>query len=222
MLDFGGVLGLVHTEVGVAAAELLQKLRELAQNPVGVDHLVVVVHELVGAQQAAVLLVDGRKLHPLHLYLFQIFTGNHAVFHIGDGGLYRLDGALRGKFPALPPADLSDDGRLASSVLQQLKGLAALGALIGPNDSAAYSVNGAKLQPVGQGLAEKGGEAPGHIPGGGDGVGHGEDVLRRHALGDEVANAGDQYRGLAAARHCQQQNRSGEGLNGLFLLGVKI
>ena len=29
MLDFGGVLGLVHTEVGVAAAELLQKLRKL-------------------------------------------------------------------------------------------------------------------------------------------------------------------------------------------------
>ena len=29
VLDFGGVLGLVHTEVGVAAAELLQKLRKL-------------------------------------------------------------------------------------------------------------------------------------------------------------------------------------------------
>ena len=29
VLDFGGVLGLVYTEVGVAAAELLQKLRKL-------------------------------------------------------------------------------------------------------------------------------------------------------------------------------------------------
>ena len=94
VLDFGGVLGLVHTEVGVAAAELLQKLRELAQNPVGIDHLVVVVHELVGAQQAAVLLVDGRKLHPFHLYLFQVLARDHAVFYIGDGGLHRLDGAL--------------------------------------------------------------------------------------------------------------------------------
>ena len=188
----------------------------------GIDHLVVVVHELVGAQQAAVLLVDGRKLHPLHLYLFQIFTGNHAVFHIGDGGLYRLDGALRGKFPALPPADLPDNGRLASGVLQQLKGLAALGALIGPNDSVAHSVDGAKLQPVGQRLAEEGGEAPGHVPGGGDGVGHGEDVLRWDALGNQIADAGDQHRGLAAARYRQQQHRSGEGLNGLFLLGVKI
>ena len=155
-------------------------------------------------------------------YLFQILAGDHAVFHIGNGGLYRLDGALRGKFPALPPADLSDDGRLASDILQQLEGLAALGTLIGPNDSAAHSVDGAKLQPVGQRLAEEGGEAPGHIPGGGDGVGHGEDVFRRHALGDEVANAGDQHRGLAAARHCQQQHRSGEGLDGLLLLGVKI
>ena len=187
----------------------------------GVDHLVVVVHQLVGAQQAAVLLVDGRKLHPFHFYLFQILAGDHAVFHIGNGGLYRLDGALRGKFHALPPADLSDDGRLASDILQQLEGLAALGTLIGPNDSAAHSVDGAKLQPLCIRFSEHPRKPPAHIIRCRHRIGHYQDRLRCYSQAiDHIAQSADQYGGLTASWNRKKQYRTFRSLYRLHLLFV--
>ena len=223
VLDFGGVLGLVHAEILVLVLDRLQHPGKFPQNLKGVDHLVVVVHASPLAQGLDVAVVEGGKVHPFHLHLVQFLPGEHLVFHIGKGGFQRFDGAVRGELPCLRPVELPQQGGLLSAVLQQAEGGAAKDLLIVADDAAAHPVDGAEFQQLGGLLAEEAGETGPHVPGGGHRVGHGEDALRGHAPDvAQVADAGHQHRGLAAARHCQQQHRPLPCPHRSLLLGVEL
>ena len=69
------------------------------------------------------------------------------------------------------------------------------------DDSGAETVDGAECQPFRAFFSEKAHKSRPHIPGGGHGVGHSQDALRRDgAAVDHVPQSGHQHRGLPAAR----------------------
>ena len=222
VLDLGGVLGLVHAQIGVSPPPLLENLGIAPQNLIGVAQLIIVVHEPPLPQGLVVGLVDGREVDAVDVHAVQVGPAGQAVFYIGDGGLDGLDGGLRGVLLGEIAADLPDKGGLPSGVLQQIKGLLVHQLLAPADDGGAHPVDGAEGQPLRQLRPEEGGKAPAHIPGGGDGVGHGEDAPGVHPQPQhQVADAADQHGGLAAAGHRQQQHRAVHGLNGGLLLLVQ-
>ena len=119
-------------------------------------------------------------------------------------------------------ADLPDEGGLPAGVVQQIEGLLAHQLFAPADDGGAHPIDGAEGQLFRQLRAEEGGEALAHIPGGGDGVGHGEDAPGVHPQPQhQVADAAHQHGGLAAAGHRQQQHRPVHGLDGGLLLGIQ-
>ena len=222
VLDFRGVLGLIHAVIPVPVPNRPQNLRILPENLEGIDHLVVVIHQLSVPQGLAVGLIEGREVQALHLNFRQLLPLEHLVLHIGDGGLEALYGALRGKLIGLVPVEFPQQSALLAAVLQQAEGGAAHDPLIIADYPAAHAVDGAEAQPLCRLLAEAGGKPPLHIPGGRHGIGHGEDALRLDAPHvAHVAQPGHQDGGFAAARHCQQQHRPLRLLHRSLLLRVQ-
>ena len=62
VLDLRGVLGLIDTDVRVLLLEMLAQPREALQHGIGIDHLVVVIHELMLPELSIVCLIDPKKL----------------------------------------------------------------------------------------------------------------------------------------------------------------
>ena len=219
VLDPGGVLGLVQAEPAVAAAVVGQDLRLPAEDAQGKDHLVVKVHETAAAQIVLVLEVYGGKIHPLHRVAVDIGLGEHHVLAVGDVGPGLLDLLLGGKVAAGALEQVPENGIQVGVAVGQGEGLRALPPGIGVDDGGAQTVDGAEGELPCQVLPEEGGKPPGHVSGGGDGVGDGEDLLWRDATAvDEAAQPGHQYGGLAAARHRQQQHGTRSGPHRRFLL----
>ena len=134
-----------------------------------------------------------------------------------------LDLLLGGEVAAGALEQIPEDGVQVGVAVGQGEGLGALPAGIGMDDGGTQAVDGAEGELPGQVLPEEGGEPPGHVGGGGDGVGDGEDLPGRDpAAADEAAQPGHQHGGLAAARHRQQQGGSRSGQHrGLLLLAQR-
>ena len=168
--------------------------------------------------------VQGGKVgHTLHFHLRQLLLrGDHLVFYIGNGGLYRLDGALRGVFSSQTMVEGPNEGTLLGSLFHQGVGFPSGDALIAGDDAAAYSVNGAKLQPLGYLWPKEGGKALPHVLSSRYRVGHGENGLWGNATPqDHISNSADQDGGLTAAWNGQQQHRAVQGLDGSLLLCIQ-
>ena len=134
MLDLGGVLGLIHAEVAVFLLKIRQDVPMAAENPGGVDHLVVVVHPPPLAEGGAVILIDPGHGEIVRLQLLHLLPGELAVFDVRNGGAEGLDGALCGKLPGGLAAELPHQGGKLPLVGDKLEGPAALHLLIPADD----------------------------------------------------------------------------------------
>ena len=126
MLDFGGVLGLIYTEVGIPRPKALQNVGVLAEDTQSKDHLVVVVHQAAAAQKVLVTLVDGGKVHAVHLVLLDFLLSEHLVFAVCNVGTGLFDLKLTGKVDAALDQQRFDHGIEHFLVVCQFKWLHAL------------------------------------------------------------------------------------------------
>ena len=221
VLDFGGILGLVHTEVGVFALEVGQDVGVPAENPQGKDHLVVVVHAAVALQILPVTEIDGGEIHPVHLNGPHLLIPQHAVLAAGDAGAHLLHLLLPRPLGPVGLHQPAHQGVQLPLIGPQSERLRPLGPGVVGDDGLADAVDGAEGQRAGVRLPKEGGKAPLHVPGGGYSVGDGEDAPRLHPQAvDEIAQPGHQGGGLAAARHRQQQGGPLGPEDGRLLLGI--
>ena len=222
VLNLGGVLGLVHADIGPPAAEVGQDVRVLAEDAAGENHLVVVVHASAAEQIVLVLEVHPGEVHPLHLVGVDLRFGKHHVLAVGDvgaGGLYQ---ELAGEGGAGADQQIPDDAAQLPLIVQQGKGLRAPLPGVVSDHHGAQAVDGAEGEPPGLLLPEEAYKPGPHVPGGGHGVGHGENLLRRDApAAEHVPQPGDQHSGLAASRHSQEQRGPLRQADRLLLLRVQ-
>ena len=222
MLNFRSILRFVHAKILIARLHRAQDFGVLPQNPKGINHLVIVVHQLSLAQRLIIRRKECSKIDPFHLDCGQRFPFEHLVFGIGERSLERFDRAFRSKLLALHPIQLADERTFLCAILQKPKGGAAHRALVIANDPAAHPVDGAKFQTLRFFCAEKSGVPRLHIPCSGYRVGHGEDALGRNAPHiAHISQPRHQNGGLAAARYCEQQHRPVHSLYRCFLLRIQ-
>ncbi|CCY25932.1 unknown [Firmicutes bacterium CAG:114] len=208
MLNAGGILGLIHTEMGVFFLKVGQNLPMPPENLRRVHHLIVIVHPAPLPEHPAIGLINlGHRQFPggqrLHL-----LPGHLPVLSVGDGGPQPLDGALCGKGPSARPEQFPHQGGECPLVGDQLKSPSAHGPLVILNDPGGKAIDGAKLQPAGPVLSKGPGKPGAHIPGGRHRVGHCENPLRGNPPAvHQIAQAVDEHRGFPAARHSQQEHR---------------
>ena len=192
VLDFRGVLGLVHTEVAISLLKVAQNWRTQTENFSCVHHLVVIVHLLLLLQGLIVSSIQGWKLHSIYLHLLQCIILEHLVFSVGDGSLYGLDGAFSSILLGKLMVQAADQGTLLSGILHQGIGLASCHALITRDNTAAHPIDGAKLQPLGILSPKECRKSSTHVLGCRDRVGHGEDGFGCNATSQyHVADAAD-------------------------------
>ena len=182
VLDLRGVLGLIHAEIPVAPLKLLQDPGVLPEDPQGIDHLIVIVHPPALPEHLLIVPENFGELHPSTWTWASSSLVSIWFFSIGDGGHQGLHRTLGCKLSRLRPVQLPQERPPLPRVLPQVKGRPPQPALIGADDLAAHAVDGTELQPLRRRLPKKGGKAGAHIPGGGHGIGHGQDLLRRDPL----------------------------------------
>ena len=221
MLDSGGVLGLVHADIGEHILKMRQHVRVLFQDGLSIDHLVVVVHPV--PQRQVVPAIQLRELLEPGVQVVDLLLVEHAVLHIGDVLAKLFYDALGGKFAAEGAVQIGNQLRQKPLVLHQPEGIpAAVGPGVKINDLGGNAVDGAKFRDVGAVLAKQAGKALPHLPGGGFCVGHGQDFVGRDpAAAEHIAQAGHQHGGFSAAGHGQQQDRALCGVYRLCLLPVQ-
>ena len=222
MLNAGGVLGLVHAEIGIPLPVMRQDLRITFQNFQGVNQLIVVIHPPQADQLRTVRPVNLRKLfhigfHPVQFLIFQTH-----IFHIGDGGAYFPNDAVHGRFSRVSPIEFRDDahGLLLLQMAEHFR--LPVAPAVEYHDLPRQGVDGAERSLPCQGFAEERFTAPAHIPLPGFRIGHGEDAPGIDPLHlRHVPQPRNEDRGLAAARHGQEQHRPLPGPHRLLLLRIQ-
>ena len=98
-----------------------------------------------------------------------------------------------------------------------------MGAGVKIDDFGGNAVDGAEFRDLGAVLAEQPGEPLPHLPGGGLGVGHGQNFVRGNAAAAEhVAQSSHQDSGLSAAGYRQKQHGPVHSVHRLRLLRVQL
>ena len=220
VLDLRGVLGLIDTDVWVLLLEMLEEPREALQHGIGIDHLVVVIHELMLPELSIVRLIDPEKLD-LHV-LFErpdLLLTQHTVLDEGDEGADILQVAL-GRIAVLDP--LVDAGEHRSDALligeQRKCGPTALPAAV-LDHAGADAVDGAELEPLRHLRSETACEARRHVLRRRHRIGHRQDPLRCDSLTENhVAEPRHEHGRFTRARHRQKKHRALDGLHGALLL----
>ena len=222
VLDARGILGFVHAEVTVLLPEPGPHRRHGPQDLQGVDHLVVVVHPALALEFRLVAAVKAGQVGQAGLQRRDALLVQHAVFDVGDDGAQFFQRALGGVVAADAHVQLGQQAGQLPLVGDQAGLLAAIAAAVILQHHRRQAVDGAEGHACGRPLPEAGGKAAAHLPGGGHGVGHRQDLFGRDAAAlHHVPQAGHQHRGLAASRHGQQQHRAFHGGRRRQLLRVE-
>ena len=223
VLDPGGVLGFVHADIRKRILKMGQDIRTDFQDFLGIHHLVIIVHPPLLPQHLVVPAVQLRKLVEPRVQLANRPFVQHHVLHIGDPPAQLLDGALGSKVLAELEVQIRDQLGQFHFIFHQCKGVSpATYTGIKIDDFGGNAVDGAKLRDLGAVLPKQPGEPLPHFPGGGLGIGHGQNFVRRDAAAAEhIAQAGHQHGGLSAAGHRQKQHGALHGVHRLRLLRIE-
>ena len=220
VLDLRGVLGLIDTDVRVLLLEMLEEPREALQHGIGIDHLVVIIHELMLPELRIVRLIDPEKLDLRVLFERpDLLLAQHTVLDEGDEGTDILQVTL-GRIAVLDPlVDAGEHRRDALFIGEERKRRAtALPAAV-LDHAGADAVDGAELEAPGHLRPETVCEALRHVLRRGDGIGHRQDPFRRDALTENhITEPRHEHSRLPGARHRQKEHRTLDGLHGALLL----
>ncbi len=224
VLDPGSILGLIHTDILIPLPEVPQGQRTSLQDPAGIHHLVIVIHQPLPAQFPTVSLVYLPD--PAVRLLFQpvnLFGRQHPVLDICDPSTDILQVTLCGELPFHTAVDLCQYATEKLLVCHQAKGILPDQVPVITDDLGADTIDGAEFQPPFHLFPEEGPEAGRHIPGSCHGICQCQDLLRLH-LGtvDHISQPGYQHGGLPTPWHGQHQHRAGYRPDCLLLLGIKV
>ena len=126
-------------------------------------------------------IVKGRKRKAAAVvHGLDFLSGEHHVFGIGDQRAQAFDVTFGGKFPHAFSVNGGEQSGNLLFVGEKRKGCTSGNPFVLPNDSGTYAVDGAKFQPFSQLRSKEAIEAGAHIGGGGYGIGHSQDILRRN------------------------------------------
>ena len=220
VLDLRGVLGLIDTDVRVLPLEMLAQPREALQHGIGIDHLVVVIHELMLPELSIVRLIDPKKLDLRVLFECpDLFLTQHTVLDEGDECTDILQITLR-RVAVLDA--LIDTGEHRGDALfigeQRKRGSTALPAAV-LDHAGTDAVDGAELEAPGHLRSEAACEALRHILRRRYRIGHRQDPLRCDALTENhVAEPCHEHGRFTGARHREKKHRALDGLYGALLL----
>ena len=188
----------------------------------GKDHLVVVIHETAPPQVVLVFKVDAGEIHTLYRVGVDVGLGEHHVLAEGDVGPGFRDLKVVGERDSGPDQQVTEDTFDPALVAEKIERLCLLLTGVIPDDCRAEAVDGSECEPFRAFFSEKAHKPRPHIPGGGHGVGHSQDALRRDgAAVDHVPQSGHQHRGLSAPGHRQQQDRALRLPHRRLLLGIE-
>ena len=223
MLDFGRILCLVHTEIDILLLKMIQHLRIVLKNMVGVGHLIVKVHEVPVTQDAFVLPIDLMQIVDIALGFPDLVLRQHHVLDIGDEPPDFPDIAVLGIAFVDSKIDLADDAVQFAVLRRQAKGLAAG---MNPseiiNDLLGDAVDGPKLQILCRFSPEKRGIPVFHVLCRRNRVGHGQNRPGIDPPAENhIAQPGDKNAGLPAAGGSQQKDRAVHCVYGLLLLVIQ-
>ena len=222
MLDFRGILSLIHTEIAILLLKAVQNIRKAAQQCKCIDHLVVIVHDVPAAKLRLIAPEEFGQTGNGPFAGFDLLLREHHVFDKGKRGTDFSECAVFGIFFVDGLIQCAQNPAALSVFSEKGEWLfAKAGSGIG-DELGGDTVDGAKLQAPCQFFSKEGGESAPHVLCGGPGIGHGQDSARINAAAENhVAQTDHQDSGLSAAGRGKQQHRPLYGENRFPLLGIQ-
>ena len=221
MLDFRGILRLIHMKITIFLLPCLQKLRLGSQDLQAVDHLIIVIHQPVIQKQLTVGIKQLEKLLTV-LQLLDLFVGKHRVFTVSNAGFALLQIAVGGKAPIGPFPRFPHQPRAVRFVTDKLKSLSTGHLFKLPDDPGAHPVDGAKFQSRSVFFPKSFGKSAAQIGCRRHRIGHRQNRLGRHLTAiEQIPDPRQQRGGFTAAGDSQQQHRPFGLADGSLLLLVQ-
>ena len=219
MLYLRGVLRLIDAYILIPLPQRTEDVRVPQQYLPRENELVVIVHEPAPPERLPVSVVYRRDGDAARFELIYLSARQTHVLNISDRLLQLLYVAALGILAAYRAEDL---GKHRAAVGHEIKAPRAGLARVFVDDRFAHAVYRAKLQPRRVLLAKHRREAGAHFSARSDGIGHGQDTLRRnpHAV-DKIRDTGDERRRLAAAGDGKQQHCPVDAPHSLCLLLIE-
>ncbi len=220
MLDFRCILGLIHADIRVFLLKIRKQLRDFPKHIIGVNHLIIVIHQLLLPELSAVLFIDVRQMD-LHFFLqlLNFLLVQHPVFYVGN----QRPNIFQIPFCRIDPlrllVNIRQHGRNPLFIREKLKCRPACLPAIVLNHPGADAVNGPKFQPLRHLLSEFRRKPVRHVLRRRHRIGDSQDVTRIYPFAvNHISQPRHQHRRLARARHCQKKHRPVHTLHGTFLL----
>ena len=183
VLNFGRVLRLIHADVLVLILEVRQHLRHLSQNIQRINHLVIIIHQMLLAEPPVVLLIDctdvnltvriPKRASLAAPQLADLLLAQHLILDISDQRPHIPKVRLRRPGPLHLLINLRQNTARNLLIRHQLKGFLPQHTAVIADDLGADPVNGPKLQPRRQFLAKKARKPAGHVARSGNRISHG-------------------------------------------------
>ena len=199
---------------------MLAQPRKALQHGIGIDHLVVVIHELMLPELSIVRLIDPKKLDLRVLFERpDLLLTQHTVLDEGDECTDVLQVAL-GRIAVLDALIDTREHRSDAFFIgeQRKRGAAALPAAV-LDHAGTDAIDGAELEPLRHLRSETACEARRHILRRRHRIGHRQDPLRCDALTENhIAEPCHEHGRFTGARHREKKHRALDGLYGALLL----
>ena len=123
VLDLGGILCFIHTDVGIQLLKILQQPWDLLQHHIGIDHLIVIIDHLQFFQFAAIFPVDHRDLALCpFIQSLDLVLVKHHIFNVGNQRADIFQISVCGIYPFHPLVDLCQDTCNPLFIIQKLMG----------------------------------------------------------------------------------------------------
>ena len=205
MLDLGGVLCFIHTDVGIQLLKIRQQPGDLLQHHIGIDHLIVVIDHLQFFQFAAIFPIDHRYLTLcLFIQSLDLVLTKHHIFNISNQCTNIFQISVCGIYPFYPLIDLRQEPCDPLFVIQKLMGCLSCSIAIILQHFGTDAVDGPKFQLLCQFRSKFRCKTCCHVFRSCHGISHGQDSPRVYAFAvDHISKPCYQYRCLARSRHRQ-------------------
>ena len=224
MLDLRCILCLIHTDIRIQVLKICQKLPIHPQHLIGIQHLIIIIHQVRFPHLLTICLINSRYLYLFFFFqLLYLFFCQHHIFDIRNQRSYILQITLRRISHSMFLADIYQHFRRLFFILYKFKRSFTDASSIILDDPCTDTIDRTEFQTSCKFFPKTRGKPLSHILCCRYGICNRQYPFRSDAFAiDHISQTCNQYGSLPGSRHSKKQYRPFCALYCFLLLFVQL